>query len=158
MVVTPTAVRRAAARSRGDHGSAVVEFVWLGLLLLVPLVYVLLTVFEAQAAAFGSDAASRSAGRAFVLAPSQEEAYDRAGAAAELALADQGIAAGQVSLDISCAPDPQRCLSPGSTVTVSVTVRQPLPLVPAALGSNAPSVSMSSTHVEPYGTFREDRS
>ncbi|MDQ3628809.1 MAG: hypothetical protein M3419_08375 [Actinomycetota bacterium] len=143
---------------RDDQGSAVVEFVWLGLLLLVPLVYALLTVFEAQAAAYGSDAASRSAGRAFMLSPSQEQAYDRAHAAARLALADHGIAAGQVSVDISCAPDPQRCLSPGSTVSVSVTVQQPLPLVPAALGTNAPSVTMSSTHVEPYGTFREDRS
>lgn len=143
---------------RDESGTAVLEFVWLGLLLLVPLVYVLLTVFEAQAAAYGSDAASRSAGRAFVLSPSQEQAYGRADAAARLALADHGIGAEQVSVTISCAPDPQRCLSPGSSVTVSVTVQQPLPLVPSALGSNAPSVSMSSTHVEPYGTFREDRS
>lgn len=143
---------------RDEQGSAVVEFVWLGLLLLVPLVYVLLTVFEAQAAAYGSDAASRSAGRAFVLSPSQDHAYVRARAAAHVALADHGITPGQVSLDISCAPDPQRCLSPGSSVSVSVTVQQPLPLVPTALGSNAPSLSMSSTHVEPYGTFREDRS
>lgn len=143
---------------RDDRGSAVVEFVWLGLLLLVPLVYVLLTVFEAQAAAYGSDAASRSAGRAFVLSPSQEQGEERARAAAQLALADHGIAPGQVRVDISCAPDPARCLSPGSSVRVSVTVRQPLPLVPSALGGNAPSVTMSSTHVEPYGTFREDRS
>lgn len=145
-------------RHRDERGSAVVEFVWLGLLLLVPLVYVLLTVFEAQAAAYGSDAASRSAGRAFVLSPSQDQAYTRAQSAAQVALADHGISAGQVRLEISCLPDPQRCLTPGSTVRVSVTVQKPLPLVPSALGSNAPSVSMSSTHVEPYGPFREDRS
>lgn len=145
-------------RRRDEQGSAVVEFVWLGLLLLVPLVYVLLTVFEAQAAAYGSDAASRSAGRAFVLAPSQDQAYERAAAAARLALSDHGIAAKQVRVHITCTPDPGSCLSPGSSVSVSVTVQQPLPLVPSALGTNAPSVSMSSTHVEPYGTFRQDRS
>jgi hypothetical protein len=39
-----------------------------------------------------------------------------------------------------------------------VIVQQPLPLVPSALGGNAPSIRLTSTHVEPYGTFREDRS
>jgi hypothetical protein len=75
-----------------------------------------------------------------------------------VALADQGIDADRMRLAISCAPDPDRCLTRGSTVTVEVTVQQPLPLVPAALGSNAPSIRLTSTHVEPYGSFREDRS
>jgi len=142
---------------RGEDGSALVEFIWLGLLL-VPLVYVLLTVFSAQSAAYGSDAASRAAGRAFMLSASQDEALARAQVAAQVALADQGVDAERMSLDVSCAPDPDRCLSSGSTVTVVVTVQQPLPLVPSMLGGNAPTIRLSSTHVEPYGTFREDRS
>ena len=144
--------------TRDDRGSALVEFVWLGLLLLVPLVYLLLTVFDTQRAAYGATAASRAAGRAFVMAPDQSVAYDRAWAAAELALADQGLDAAQADLGVTCAPDPQRCLSPGSVITVEVVVRQPLPLVPDALGGNAPSVTVRSSHVEPYGTFREARS
>ncbi len=36
-------------------------------------------------------------------------------------------------------------------------MQQPLPLVPSALGDDAPSIRLSSTHVEPYGTYREDR-
>lgn len=144
--------------SRDERGSALVEFVWLGLLLLVPLVYVLLSVFAAQSGAYGSDAASRAAGRAFMLAPSQAEAFAAAEGAAEVALADQGIDAERMDLSVSCAPVPDRCLSSGSTVTVEVTVQQPLPLVPSALGGNAPSIRLTSTHVEPYGTFREDRS
>jgi hypothetical protein len=141
-----------------ERGSALVEFVWLGFLLLVPLVYVLLTVFAAQSAAFGSDAASRAAGRAFMLAPDQQSAVVAAEGAARVALADQGIDAVRMRLHISCAPDPDRCLSSGSTVTVEVIVQQPLPFVPLALGGNAPSIRLTSTHVEPYGTFREDRS
>jgi Flp pilus assembly protein TadG len=143
---------------RDERGSALVEFVWLGLLLLVPLVYVLLSVFAAQSAAYGSDSASRAAGRAFMLAPDQETAVAAAEGAARVALADQGVDPDRIQLSISCAPDPDRCLSSGSTVTVEVTVQQPLPLVPSALGANAPSIRLSSTHVEPYGTFREDRS
>ena len=144
--------------SHEERGSALVEFVWLGFLLLVPLVYVLLTVFAVQSAAFGSDAASRAAGRAFMLSPDQPSAVVAAEAAAQVALGDQGIDAERMRLAISCTPDPDRCLSSGSTVTVEVIVQQPLPLVPSALGGNAPSIRLTSTHVEPYGTFREDRS
>lgn len=142
---------------RDDAGSALVEVVWLGLLLLLPLIYVLLTVFAAQSAALGSDAASRAAGRAFMLSPSQDLALARAETAARVALADQGIEAGQMSLSVTCAPDPGRCLVSGATVTVEVTVQQPLPLVPSFLGRNAPTIRLSSSHTEPYGTFREDR-
>ena len=144
--------------SREERGSALVEFVWLGLLLLIPLVYVLLTVFAAQRAAFCADAASRAAGRAFMLSPSQDRALAAAEGAALVALADQGIDAERMDLSVSCSPDPDRCLSSGSMVTVVVRVQQPLPLVPSVLGGNAPTIRLTSTHVEPYGTFREDRS
>lgn len=143
---------------RDERGSALVEFIWLGLLLLVPLVYVLLSVFAAQSGAYGSDAAARAAGRAFMLAPDEQSATAAAEGAARVVLADQGVDADRMRLAISCAPEPGRCLSSGSTVTVEVTVQQPLPLVPSALGSSAPSIRLTSTHVEPYGTFREDRS
>jgi hypothetical protein len=144
--------------SRDERGSALVEFIWLGVLLLIPLVYVLLSVFAAQSAAFGADAASRAAGRAFMLSTSQAQALPAAEGAARVALADQGIDAGRMEMSVSCSPDPERCLSSGSTVTVVVTVQQPLPLVPSVLGGNAPTIRLTSTHVEPYGTFRQDRS
>ena len=51
-------------RPRGEAGSALVEVTWLSILLLVPLVYVVLAVFEVQRAAFAVDAATRAAGRA----------------------------------------------------------------------------------------------
>ncbi len=143
---------------RDDRGTALIEFIWLGLLLLVPLVYVLLAAFDVQRASYAVSAASRAAGRAFVLAPDQTSAYARAEAAARVALADQGIEAERSQLRVTCEPDPARCLSPGSVISVSVTVQQPLPIAPAVFGSSAASVRVVSTHVEPYGTFREDRS
>lgn len=143
---------------RSERGSALIEFVWLALLLMVPLVYLLLAAFDVQRASYAVSAASRAAGRAFVLSPDQGSAYTRALAAARVALADQGIDADRSTLTVGCSPEPARCLSPGSIITVSVTVQQPLPVAPAVFGPSAPSVRVASTHVEPYGTFREDRS
>jgi hypothetical protein len=143
---------------RDESGTALIEFIWLGLLLLVPLVYLMLSVFDAQRGAFGASSASRAAGRAYVLAPDQATARVQAHQAYLVALEDQGIDPGDAHLDISCDPDPDRCLTSGSVITVEVVVQQPLPLVPSVLGDSAPSVRLTSTHVEPYGTYREDRS
>ena len=43
---------------RDESGSALVEVVWLGILLMVPLVYVMLSVFDVQRGAFGVSAAA----------------------------------------------------------------------------------------------------
>ena len=141
---------------RDEAGSAIVEFVWLGLLMLVPLVYILLAVFDAQRASYATSAAARSAGRAFVTAPNQATAYDRAQNAARLAFADQGIA-GDPRLVIRCRPNPNACLAPGSMVEAEVRTSVALPLIPSALGKQAPSISVRATHKAPYGTFREAR-
>ncbi len=142
---------------RDDRGSGVVEFTWLCLLLLVPLVYLLIGATEVQQAAYGATAASRAAGRAYVLAPDETAAQRQATAAAQVALADQGIDWGSADLTVSCRPDPAACLAPGSLVTVDVTVRQPLPVVGSVLGPAAPTVRVASSHAEPYGSFREPR-
>ncbi len=143
---------------RGERGTALVEVSWLAILLLVPLVYLVLAVFEVQRAAYGVSAAARAAGRAYTLAPSQGEAGARARGAAEVAMADQGLALADAGIDVGCDPDPRDCLSPGSVVHVRLVYTVRLPLVPDALGGNAPSIQVRSGHDVPYGTFREDRS
>lgn len=148
-----SARRRCRGGRRGcdERGSAMVEFVWLAILLLVPLVYVLLATFEVQRGAFGVSAASRAAGRAFTLAESPQEGRRQARAAAALALRDQGVT--QFELEISCRPEP--CLSPGSVATVVVRAQVVLPLAPEALGGGAPSFGVSSTHRVPSGRYVE---
>lgn len=141
-----------------ERGSALVEVTWLSVLLLVPLLYILLAAFDVQRSAFAVTATARAAGRAFVMAPAQQEAPARAYAAAEVALQDQGVDAAGSDVRVSCEPDPRRCLSPGSVVHVEVSCPVPLPLVPAALGANTPSIRVDASHTVPYGTFREDRS
>lgn len=141
-------------RRRGEHGSALVEFTWLAILLMVPLLYVVLAVFEVQSAAFGVSTAARAAGRAFTLAPSEAAAPGNAEAAARLALADHGL--GAADLEVSCTPDPGNCLRPGSVVTVHVTHQVPLPLLPSVLGEQRPSIRVEAQHAIPYGTHRAD--
>ncbi len=140
--------------SRHDEsGSALVEFVWLAMLLLVPLVYVLLAVFDVQRAAFGASAASRAAGRAYALADTDSEGLTRARAAVRVALADQGVDA-PVDLAITCEPAPP-CHRRGSTIVVRVSSNVVLPLVPAAVGGGAPSFAVASEHRVPIGRYRE---
>jgi Flp pilus assembly protein TadG len=144
-------------RARDQAGTALVEFSWLAILLLVPLVYVLLAVFDVQRASYGVSAATRAAGRAFVLAPDLTTARLRAAEAAAVALRDQGIGLPAGALSISCLPTPASCLQPGSAALVALHVQVPLPLLPDALGGGRPSIRVSSTHLAPYGTFREAR-
>lgn len=137
---------------RAEEGTAVVEFIWLALLLIIPVVYILIAVFDVQRAAYGVSAASRSAARAFILAPDVQTAYERANRAALVALGDQRVE--DAIVDIACTPTPADCLTPGSGVRVVVRMTQSLPLTPTALGDQIAPISVDSTHVEPYGTFR----
>jgi Flp pilus assembly protein TadG len=143
--------------TRGERGTAIVEFVWLAILLLVPLLYIVLAVFDTQRASYAASAAARSASRAFVTAPDQTTAYARAQAAARLAFGDQGIDEAAFRLTITCRPDPRHCLTPGSVVAAEVRSATDLPLLPAALGDNTPRIAVDAVHQSPYGTFREAR-
>lgn len=116
----------------GESGSAVVEFVFLGVLLLVPIVYLVLTVGQVQGGSFAVVGAADQASKVFVDGRTPQEADARARAAALLALEDFGFEEGQASVDIAC---DEECLTPGSTVTVVVRLSVPLPLVPSIGGS-----------------------
>lgn len=142
---------------RTERASALVEFTWLAILLMVPLLYLVLTVFEVQRAALGVSTAARAAGRVFTQAPTEAEARDRAAAAVALALRDQRLDLDRGSLHIACLPDPGNCLAPGAVVIVDVSHRVPLPLLPPVLGGQRPSIRVAAEHRVPYGSFREDR-
>jgi hypothetical protein len=144
-------------RRRSETGTALIEVTWLSILLLIPLLYILLAVFEVQRSAFAVSAASRSAGRAYATAPDEASAMDRAIAAADVALTDQRLELDRSRLRVSCTPDPTNCLAPGSVINVEITYPVALPLMPSALGGNTPSFRVEGTHSVPYGTFREDR-
>lgn len=138
----------------GERGNAVVEFCYLAILFLIPLVYIMLAVFDVQAAAYGVSAATREAGRAFTLANSVGEAETRARQAADYALRDQGLSIGEVDFSFTC---PGGCLQPDSTVVVTITRTVPLPFIPDAIGGPLASIPVTSTHTTPFGRYRAGR-
>lgn len=138
-------------RERGDDGNALVEFTYLSVLLMVPLVYVLLSVFQVQKAAFGTTEAARQAGRAFTRSSSVDQAEARGAAASALALKDQGIT-GAAAPRFECLGGP--CLTPGSRVRVTVTCRVTLPLLGSVLGGGRGSIPVTASHTEYVDVFR----
>jgi Flp pilus assembly protein TadG len=140
---------------RGERGSAIVEVVWLGILLLVPLLWIVVAVFEVQGGAFAVSSAARSAGRAFALAPDDASGQRAAEAAARQALDDQGLDDVAVDVTVTCTPYPTACHSGTSIITVRVASRVVLPLMPDFLGGDKPSFHLDSTHTLPIGRYRE---
>ncbi len=117
-------------RSIDDSGSAVIEFVTLGLLLMLPVTYLVLVLGRIQAATFAANGAARESARAFVAASSEAEATSHAAVSTGLALRDHGFDQGAGDLDIVCAASP--CLTPGERVTVQVRITARFPWLPAA--------------------------
>ena len=72
----------AVRRTRDERGSALVELSWLGILLMLPMLWIVMSVFEVQRGAFGVSAAARAAARAYALAPDDATGLARAREAA----------------------------------------------------------------------------
>jgi hypothetical protein len=132
-----------------------VEFVVLAVVLVVPLVYLVLAVFEIQRAAFATSAAAREAARVFVVAPSSAEGESRAAQALGLALADQGVDERPTSLRIECDEDP--CLTPGARVTIRVETVVALPFVPWLGDTPIASVSVDAAHTQTVDVYSASR-
>jgi hypothetical protein len=139
---------------RRDDGSALIEFLALGVLLLVPVVYLVLALSRVQAAAFGADGAAREAGRAFVTSPNEIDGQVRALAAVRLGLLDQGFDVDpRRALLIACGRTP--CLTPEGTVTAEVSVDVVLPGVPAFVDGVIPlHITVRSRQTAVVDAFR----
>lgn len=138
-------------RVPGDRGSAVLEFIIVGVLVLIPIAYLVLSVMRVQAAVFASTQAVREAGRAFVTADSIARGQQRAMSAARLAFADQGFVLPAQALTVRCRPS--ACLSPGGAIDVEASWSVPLPWLPASLG-RAAAVPIAASHRVPVDTYR----
>ncbi len=139
-------------------GSASIEFLGVGLVLLVPVVYLVLTLASLQSGAFAAEGAARQAARSFVLAGTDAEAAGRARRAVELTLADYGLDPATAEVRIECSPDPTTCLSRRALVTVTVGIRVPLPLAPPVLNVETPlSVGMSGVSTQQVSRFWAER-
>lgn len=119
--------------------------------LMVPLVYLLTTVFQVQRAAFGVTEAARQAGRAYATAATPAEGAARASAAAGLALGDQGLQLAE-PVEVS-APDG---VEPGAQVRVVVRHRVALPLLGGLFGDVVPpNIPVEASHLAVVDRFRD---
>lgn len=156
-------------RRGSDGGGAIVEFIGMTVILLVPLVYVVVAFSRIQAGAYAVELAARDAARGSVIAgvaaldegasPSQAiaAAERRANAAVGLTLEDFGFnIATDGHLALVCSPSP--CFAPGSDVRASVEVEVVFPGMPGFVRSWLPlSVTVSAEAAAPVDGFSGGR-
>lgn len=154
LIRTLTRRVRAGSDEGTDRGSAIVEFLGVALVLLVPVVYLVLVLARMQSAAFAVDGAAREAARAFVTAQDAAAAPNLAATAIALAFDDQGLdpLAAPDAVTIVCSADP--CLDPGAVVTATVELDVTLPGIPRWLDGVVPlAVPVSATATATVDTF-----
>lgn len=141
-----------ATRPEREQGSAVVEFTFLALLLMVPLVYFIITVGQIQGGSFAVVGAADQAAKVYVAQPDAESGRAAAEQAVMLALADYGHPADSARMEASC--QPSDCVSAGAAVTITVHLTVPLPFVPFsdAFRLNASELNASATQI--VGRYR----
>ena len=138
----------------GECGSASLEFITVGIILLVPLVYLVLTMAAVQGGAFAVEGAARQSVRVFVQSDNAAEAAERAERAIRFALADAGLDALEPRVAVACSPKPGECLTRRGTVTISVAVTVPLPLTPPFLSLDVPlGVPLQASSTEQVSRF-----
>jgi len=136
----------------GDDGNAIVEFVYLAILMMIPLTYLLLTVFRVQGATYAVSSASREAGRVFVTSDAGD-ADARATLAASIVMADSGLELDDRQLSIVCSA--RLCLTPGANVDVVIGYDVDLPFLPRFLDTALPaSIHVEGRHLEVVDRFR----
>ncbi|CAN5275926.1 hypothetical protein BH09ACT5_BH09ACT5_12590 [soil metagenome] len=134
-----------------DTGSASLEFITAGMVLLVPLVYLVVAVSSIQAGALAAEGAARQAARVFVQSPDEAAGEASARRALDFALADHGLTGG-AQLDVNCSAAP--CLTRREYVTVTVELSVPLPLAPSALVGDLPlAIPLRATATEQVSRY-----
>lgn len=147
-------------RRDADDGRATIEVIFLGILLLIPVTYLLISVFRVQAATLAVTQAARDAGRLIDTASDLDVGIDLAQRAAVVALTDQNVPADRVRIRFIAAGGPCEqgvprppVMPPGSELTICVTAALTLPGVPSVLTGEDNTVT--GVYTLRVGEFRE---
>lgn len=146
----PRRIRRACSRlGNPEEGSSIVEFIFLGVLLLLPVTYLIISASQLQAASFAAVGAADHAARAFASADDSAEGAARARQAVDVAVANLDVDTDAASMHYRCTP---ACLEPGSIVAVEVSIRVSLPFLPSGVDLDFGRASSSATvRVDRFG-------
>ncbi len=151
-------IRELRARANADDGSAILEFVFVAVIVMVPLIYLIVAAATVQRSEFAVSQAAREAGRAFATSDRADQALARARAAVHIALHDQGL---PDDADIAYVPAGSSCtaariapaLQAGAEFTVCVIRHLSIPAVPHVLAGKAiTTVGEYVVHIDDYRT------
>lgn len=117
-----------------ERGSAALEFIVVGLVLLVPIVYLIAALGLIQSQALGAEAGARHIARAVSTATGADDASDRAALVLDSVASEYGLDQDDADVSFSCRPAGAECPRAGATLVVTVRARVALPLVPPVLG------------------------
>jgi len=145
-------------RQDDDRASAIIEFVFVAVLVLLPLIYLIVAVAVVQRSRLATTNAARDVGRAIVTAGTAEQADARAQAALRIALHGQGLTPAEVQVRLVASGADCRngsqivpSLAPASVFAVCVIRQQRLPAVPAVLSGKAITViGRYQVHVDDF--------
>ena len=154
-------------RQLDDEGSAMVEFIALSLLMLIPLVYLVVTLARIQAGAFAAEAAAHEAARTTVVvgvgavesgaasASAMEAASRRANAGVAVVADDFGFSDDDATLELTC---DGRCFDPGGNIDARVTVTVALPGIPGFVSGAVPlTVDVAASARAPVDSVVSDQ-
>lgn len=135
-----------------EAGRASLEFLTAAIVLLIPVMFLAMSLSSIQNAALATEAAARNAARVFVQETNLQVAAVRAEQAVVVALANHGFEAPSL-LERSCSSSD--CAAPGTIVVIRVGAEAPLfssPFLPGFLGkATIPVVAEASAMVSRYG-------
>ncbi len=134
-----------------ESGSAIVEFIFLAVLLMVPVVYLILTVGQVQGGAYAVVGAADQAAKVFVLHNDLPTAQQAAEHAVQLVIEDMGFEPAHAELTITCDGG---CLTAGATVRAHVQLAVELPIVAALPGIHATAATLDATAAQKVGRFK----
>lgn len=149
--------RRASNERRSrDEGAAALEFILVGVILLVPLVYLIAALGAVQGQTLGAESGARHIARAMSTAPDAATAAARADAVLASVVDEYGLASDAVEVSIRCEPAGGVCPRAGATLHVTLATRVTLPLVPPVLGlDRVASIPVEARSVQKVSRFWE---
>ncbi len=142
-------------RTDADAGRAIIEVVFLAVLMLIPIIYLLISLIRIQAATLAVTQAARDAGRAIDTAPTIDDGIARARQIAAIDLEDQHIPSGNITLQFvspgaACTTDHTvvPSLAPGDVYDLCITTTLTLPGIPTIVtGSNNTATGVYTIHI-----------
>ncbi|WOF21698.1 TadE family protein [Microbacterium betulae] len=137
-----------------DAGSAAIEFLLAGIVMLVPLAYLVVVLGEVQEQTLGVEATARHAAHTLARTGGLDETFSRLPAVIGSVSAEYGIDPDEMDLSIVCTPARTTCPEAGASVSVTIGADVRLPFVPPLLGLDRfLAIPVEATSVQKVSRF-----